>query len=168
MTDADRGQPVEVRIGGCRCPGDPRPHPDGDVVYLAPRAGLRLGMAAQAAIANARDQYDLAAELGIVFVRYGIIAWNLVDLEDGKVVPLPVSPATIDERLEWEFGGEEVADRAAELYGEAVVSPLQRRRSTSQALGPMDGSTSAPSPSPEGTPISSMPSSASPQETPAE
>lgn len=163
MTEDGRGHPVEVNIGGCRCPGDPRPHPDGDVVTLAGRPSLQLGLAANAAVANATDVNDLQAALGSVFVRYGVIAWNIVD-ERGRPVT-PTGPV-VEARLTWDCGGLEVADAAADLYGAAVLDPLARGLSTSQAPGPTDGSTSAPSQSEGMTPSSSGPSSPSPQETP--
>lgn len=159
MTDSDRGHPVEVPIGGCRCPGTPRPHADGDVVYLAAKPGLRLGLAARQVVNDATDGPAMAADLGVVYLRYGIVGWNLVG-DNGR--PLPPTPAAIEARLTWENGGEAVVDAADALYSGAVLDPLVRRLSTSSAPGPTDDSTSqAQSSTGPSSPTSLSPSSPS-------
>ena len=154
MAGLNGGQPIAVAIGECHCVGTP--HPDGDIVYLAPKASLRLGLAANAAIGQAKDVIQLQELLGIAFVRYGVTGWNVVD-EHGK--PVDVNNETVEARLTWDAGGRVVADRAADLYTDAIISPLVPPPPSSPPPGPTASSTSPIPPYSPPPPISLTPSS---------
>jgi hypothetical protein len=137
---------VPVWMSDCRCPG--APHPDGDYAYLRPYLLYAGGAEALRAIATAAGDGDvdatrLAAVVTPVYLRHGIVSWNRVD-EAGE--PVPVTDETIA-ALRWE-DAYEVADRADDLYGEAVLRPLLRRTAKLSPGGPTAGSTSANSRSP--------------------
>lgn len=139
MNSIDRGQAVEVNIGGCRCHGDPRPHPDGDVVYLRPKPDLAMGLAATSALRQAGNLIgDNEAALYSVFVRYGVIGWNVLG-PDGQT--LPVTHDAILDRLGWEEGGAIVATRAVALYRDKVLDPLLLMNSAPRPPTPVNGST---------------------------
>lgn len=115
--------PVEVNIGACDCPGSP--HADGDLVYLAPRLSMAGGMAAQGVIADAMgDTIRLQELLADLWVRYGVIGWNLVD-ERGE--PMPLTPENVAAALPYGKGGRLVAERADDLYAEDILAPLVER-----------------------------------------
>jgi len=140
-------QPVAVNVGPCRCIGgaDDPPHPDGDVVYLAPEPSLSLGLAANGAIAAAGDDpARLEVTLGRVFIDMGIVDWTFTDA-DGD--PEPITPATIDRLLPWGRGGSAVAERANDLYAEAILRPLLERSQNSSQPGRTNDSTSVIRPS---------------------
>lgn len=133
--------PVRVEIGICRCPGTP--HPDGDYVILRPADSidLQMGLASRGALNRAGDRVgDTEAALYSVFVRHGVIAWNVLG---DKGAPIPVTHDAIMARLKWATGGAEVALRAMVLYQDAVLDPLDRARSALQRPSPVNGSTSA-------------------------
>ena len=123
MTFADRGQPVEVNVGECRCPGTPHAL---DTVWLKPELDVPLAIAANAAIraievgelsvgeANSEVQYALTG----VYLRHSIVRWNLVD-EKGDDVPITAS--NITRLLPWGNGGGEVAE-AADTLAEAMIA----------------------------------------------
>jgi hypothetical protein len=124
--------PVEVNIGPCGCPN--APHADGDIVYLAPELSMPGGMAAQSAISEGiTDPLRLQELLAEVWVRHGVIDWNLVD-EDGD--KLPLDAATIKAALPYGKGGRLVAERADDLYAEAILAPLEERLRNSSRRGP--------------------------------
>lgn len=156
----DAGHGVEVNIGECRCPGTPRPHPDGDIVTLVPR--LTLPMAASLRARMMSD--DTSGDAGIAAVQYslvsgylrkapfgGIESWTL--LEEGPVVdrrtgtvPLisvPITLENVERLIPWGNGGEEVAEMADLLYGADFLAPFLRRINSSSSTGPTDDSTSA-------------------------
>jgi hypothetical protein len=137
VTGANREQPVRVNVGICRCSGSP--HTDGDWVELRPKPSLRLGLAAQGAAAAANDVGEMAADVGLAFMRHGVEAWSFVD-NQGK--PIPLTFAEIERQLDWDTGGKEVADAAADLYTEAVFGPLDREPSSTPPLTPQTDSTS--------------------------
>ena len=126
MSITDRGQPVEVNVGACRCPGTPHAL---DTVWLKPELDVPLAIAANAAIraieigelsigeANSEVQYALTG----VYLRHSIIRWNLVD-EKGE--PVPITSSNITRLLAWGKGGGEVAEAADGLYSEALFAPL--------------------------------------------
>lgn len=157
MKGHDREQPVAVNIGDCRCSGDPRPHPDGDVVYLAAHPSLRLGLAANAALAsNITDTVEMMVALGGAFIRYGVVAWNLLNDQGQAILP---TPAVVEERLLWDRGGREVADRAADLYQASIVDPWMAKLLASLPPGQTEDSTSPSLQLGESSPSSSPPSS---------
>lgn len=129
---------VAVPLGSCYCPGTP--HEDGDVVYLAPSLSMAGGMAAQAAIAEGmNDAIRLQELLASVWVRHGVIEWNLTD-ERGQ--PVPVTQANVERALPYGKGGRLVADKADDLYAEDILAPLVQRLGNTSPTGPTRGSTS--------------------------
>lgn len=142
MSENDGGQPVVVDVGECRCSGLPDPHPH-DEVYLAPEASFDLGMAANGAIAAAGD--DAAAFqilVGTAFIEYGIMGWNLSEIVEGREQIVPVNLVNIRRLLPWGRGGRLVAERANELYGDTVITPLVERSLSASLNGLTAGSTS--------------------------
>lgn len=135
-------EPIEVRLDGCYCPGTPH---DVDIVYLAPSLSMAGGMAAQSAMRDGfGDALRLQELLAEVWVRHGVVGWNLVD-EDGQ--DLPLDPSTIAAALPYGKGGRMVAERADDLYAEDILAPLVERLKTTSARGRRNGSTSTPKPS---------------------
>jgi hypothetical protein len=97
-----------------------------------------MGIAATAALRRSgRLPGDVEAALGSVYLRYGIVDWTFT--ENG---PVPITPENIDHWLPWDKGGEEVADRADNLYSGTVLAPLLRRSAERQPITPEAGSTS--------------------------
>lgn len=132
-------EPTSVRVRDCACPGTP--HPDGDVVYLAPKLSLAGGLAADFDIRKAAGDGTFLAQLWqVTFVRYGAIGWNLVD-EDGPV-DFDVNALLEDYTL-----ARPVAEAADDLYGEAVMRPLVARLKATSPRGRTNGSTSVTQPS---------------------
>lgn len=155
MPDTDAGQGVVIPVGECRCPGTPHAL---DTVTLRPTAGLSMGIAATIALRHAgRLPGDVEAALGSVYLRYGIVAWTFVS-ETG---PVRITPENIDEWLPWDKGGEEVADKADDLYSVTVLAPLLRRSAERLRTTPETDSTSPTPPSGESSPTSPPPSSLS-------
>jgi hypothetical protein len=137
--------PVEVRLEACYCPGSPH---EADLVYLAPSLSMQGGMASKAAIAAGLDDSLTPNERAIrvqellaeVFMRHGVVAWNLTD-ERGEALPLTF--ANIAAALPYGKGGRLVADRADGLYAEDILSPLVATFGSSSQRGRTNGSTSA-------------------------
>src|SRR5690349_16815535 len=135
-----------VRFRDCTCPETPHSEPssewgglDGDVVELRPYLDLAGGSEAlrftRDAIAAADGDLDKATSfmgemVGPVYVRRGVVGWNLVD-ENGPV------PCTLEalEALPY-VDAYEIADRADDLYGESVLAPLVKRIGSSSRTGP--------------------------------
>lgn len=148
---------VEVNIGACQCAhsNGAVPHPDGDVVYLRPKPDLAMGLAAQAAIRQSGDLIgDTNAALYSVYVRYGVVAWNVRDLAG----PVPVTHDRLLDRLGWGEGGMTVAMKAVELYHEAVLAPLLPAKSAPQRPSRKTDSTSPSRQSGRRSPSSRQPS----------
>lgn len=148
MTLNDAEQRVTVNVGSCRCSGAPDTHPDGDEVYLAPEASMTMGLRGSGAISKAGgDPALLEILLGRVLIEEGIVGWTFVEevTEGGKttVLPVPIDPETIERLLPWGKGGSDVAERANDLYGEAILGPLVRRSMLTQQPGQTNGSISA-------------------------
>jgi len=144
---------VPVRFRDCSCPGTP--HPDGDVAELRPYLDYPGGAEALAAIQSVADDTSRFAEvLGPIFIRRGVVAWNLLD-EDGE--PVPVTREALD-ALRWE-DAYELADKADDIYGGQVLAPLVRRMSKPSKAGPTNGSTRRPRRSSPKVPTPSEPSS---------
>ena len=120
MSRFDRVPDVPVSIGPCECPGTP--HGDGDLVYLAPVLSAVGGMAAQGAVSGGGTDPILFQELlWRVYRDHGITGWNLLD-EKGE--PVPLTTENKDRALAWDKGGEVVADKADDLYGDDVIRPF--------------------------------------------
>ena len=126
MSIADRGQPVEVNVGDCRCPGSPHAL---DTVWLKPELDVPLAIAANAAIrsievgelsageANAEVQYVLTG----VYLRHSIVRWTFTD---EKGLDIPITPSNVARLLPWGNGGGEVVEAADNLYSEKLFAPL--------------------------------------------
>lgn len=142
MSVLDTPPPVAVEVGACRCEGSP--HEGGDIVYLHAEAPPEMGLAAYSAIQTASGQEETFTRLFMVFLRYGVADWTFVD-DEGR--PIPVTADNISVALPWGKGGSEVANKAAELYQEAVLRPLVSPPPTSSRVTPIRGSTSASRPS---------------------
>lgn len=148
MPASDRGQPVEVNVGACRCPGTP--HTSGDLVYLAPEAPFELGFAAAVGMRLAAgDAVRTEVEIGRAYVAYGVVDWTFTDAE-GNARPIfdslgnrLVSPNDVLGELAWNRGGMEVAERANNLYFADVIAPLVARVPRSSPGTPKVPSTSA-------------------------
>lgn len=129
MSRFDQVSNIPVPIGPCECPGTP--HGDGDVVYLAPRLSAPGGMAAQGAIVDGgTDSLRLQELLWRVYRDHGILDWNLLD-EDGE--PVPLTAANKEAALPYGKGGEQVADKADDLYSEDVLRPFLARLAVLEA-----------------------------------
>lgn len=128
----DEGQ-THIRVRDCSCEG--QPHPEGDYVDLAPGLSLAGGMAAQGAmIAAGGDAVILQEQLARVWVRHGVIGWNLVD-DRGR--PRPVSPEMVEAEFPYSKGGLEIAEACDDLYKQEVLNPLIRRLARLSERGSM-------------------------------
>jgi hypothetical protein len=118
---------IEVRVRDCQCPDTP--HPDGDVVYLLPHLSLEGGAAAELDLIASQSIEDrerathwLLARWTSTYVRYGAVGWNWTQLDErGRPEPLPfdIELLLADYRI-----SKEIANKANELYSEAVMGPL--------------------------------------------
>lgn len=155
-------EPVEVNLGPCSCAhsNGTVPHPDGDLVFMRPRASLDMGVATQQALRQSgRYAGDTLATLYSVFVRYGVTGWNLVDI---KGAPLPFTTEGLLDRLETPLqAGLNVTAKGHELYYDAVLDPLQPVKSVPPRPSHRTGSTSRSRASGQPTPTSPAPSSPS-------
>lgn len=135
---------IPVRFRDCTCPGTP--HDEGDIAYLRPYLDYPGGAEALASVTNVAedgstslaDVGEWPERIGPVFIRRGVVEWNVVD-ENG---PVPVTREAL-EALRWE-DAYELADRADDLYGGQVLAPLLRRMPTSSRAGRTNGSTRHP------------------------
>lgn len=124
--------PIEVPIGPCECPGTP--HPDGDLVYLAPALSMAGGMAAQGVIAEAAgDSVRLQELLAALWLKHGVVGWNLLD-DAGQ--PVEITDASLATALPYGKGGRQVAERADDLYAEDILAPLVERANALSKRGP--------------------------------
>ena len=152
--------PVRTR---CFCPNTPHTE---DVYHLvdAEHLPIEAGIAAASALSTVGDGNAGAVLIG-AFLKHGAIrSWNLVD-ERGE--PVPVTPATVADRLTWVKGGIELANAALSRYvNQATLAPFGLNTSAngngkSSPPGPTESSTSAP------TPSSSLPLELSESSSPA-
>jgi hypothetical protein len=136
---------VPVTVGECQCPGTS--HPDGDVVYLRPKLGLRDGIVLQEPVsdwlqiapAERPGQEYMRGELSERYLILGIAGWNLED-EDG---PIPVNPVSIRENLLNDYErSQAAAEKGDELYSDVALGPLRRLVSMSSRPTSNNGSTS--------------------------
>lgn len=165
---------VTVTVRDCACPGTPH---DADEVYLLPSLSLEGGAAAELDLMDSSSVTDekrrttaLLARWTSTYVRYGAVGWNWIRLdENGRPEPIPfdVDILLADYRL-----SRSVAEKANELYAEAVLGPLLVAAAAANPSPPKkpsrrgrtDGSTSArPAPT---SPLSGS-SSADPSDGPA-
>lgn len=145
MSVLDAPELVPVPVSYCPCKDTP--HPDGDIVYLYPELSMAGGLAAQGAIADGTGDTVLLQELlARVWVSHGVAAWTFLD-DDGD--PIPVTPDNIRRALPYGRGGRLVADKADDLYNEAILAPLGDRLEALRKLsqpGQTRGSRKATSP----------------------
>ena len=127
---------IPVAVGPCRCPGTP--HSDGDTVSMYPKLPLDAGLEAHAAMSVIADGVKRLAAVYRISIEAGIGEWTFVD---DKGQSIPINPETIRELLTYGEGGEEVREKATELYGAALLAPFRQRQ---------ERSTKTPSSSPHG------------------
>lgn len=98
-------------------------------------------MAQQRIISVAADVGAVTAALMDTFLRNEIVEWTFTD-DDG---PVPVTEANIERLILSDFTfATPIADKAADLYTDAVLAPLQAAASKSSRRSPTGSSTSAP------------------------
>jgi hypothetical protein len=132
---------IPVRFRDCSCPGTP--HPEGDVAELRPYLDYPGGAEALASITVTDEEGNSSllpiAEwppiIGPVYMRRGIVSWNVQD-DNG---PVPVTREAL-EALSFE-DAYELADQADTLYSERMLSPLVRRMEMFSKAGPISEST---------------------------
>jgi len=124
-----------VNVGTCRCPGTP--HPDGDTVQLASRVPLGMGTSFMVMVNDGGSKDIIIGKMGNLMLQWGIVGWSFVD-DAGKPEPLaqPIDMALLERLLPFEQGGWEVAERAMELYQEALMRPLLQLMSKRSQRGP--------------------------------
>jgi len=134
---------VPVRARDCECPGTPHGE-DGDIVYILPKPSLDLGLAWQLDMSESADAKG-AVQAALVkprwyrtYARHGAVGWNLLDA-DGAPVPFDIEALLADFSLAYP-----AADRADDLYAEALVRPLAARLSGLSQSGRTNGSSSMP------------------------
>lgn len=110
---------VPVRMRDCRCPGSP--HLEGDFAYLKPKADVSIGLAAHQVISMGGDPVRIQVGLGKAYLTYGVVRWDILG-ENGRPAPVEATLETLD----W-ADVMEVAEKAADLYGESVLAPLVAR-----------------------------------------
>lgn len=140
---------VPVRVGDCRCPGTP--HTNGDYVRLSAKLSARAGAAAMQAWKDAPPvMADMMGMLADVYLNHCIVSWDFLrettdDKGKQQFVAVPIDRDTIEEFLPWAEGGQEVAQRADELYSADLLVPLARRTSRSSPDG-LTGPSTSPTP----------------------
>jgi hypothetical protein len=131
MSRLTASEPVVVELGPCECEGQPH---ETDFVQLAPALSMSGGMAAQGAIAKSGgDTVALQELLADLWVRHGVIGWNILD---DKGQPIPLTHENIARALPYGKGGRLVAERADDLYAEDILAPLVQRLETLSQPGP--------------------------------
>lgn len=111
---------VPARVRDCACPGTP--HDDGDVVYLSPTLTLDAGIAAEQDLAASEGDTDKLIRLWVkTFLTHEAKGWNLVD-EEGAPVPFDIDALLSDYAL-----ARPAADKAVDMYGDTVLTPLLAR-----------------------------------------
>lgn len=112
-------------------------HPDGHSVFLAPTLGLDGGIRAEQALFASKGDLDELMRLWLpIFVRYGAKSWDLCD-EDGEPLPFDIDVLLEDFTL-----ARPVADKAADLYREAILNPFRARQQTRSPTSPTTATTS--------------------------
>lgn len=133
-------EPVQVKVR--ECPTGLH-NGEGDWVLLAPTLSLEGGLVAEADLRAASAEYQDATQRGeaiqrkwaITFVRYGVRGWNFHD-EDGE------KPLDVDELLSDYATARIVADKAADLYTDAVLRPFLTLLAARSPTGPTPATTS--------------------------
>jgi len=141
-----------VRFRDCTCPGSPHDGrdgaDDGDIVTLRPHLGFAAGAEALRKIIESDGDVNRVAELvGPVYIREGVIGWNVID-ENGAA-ELDIDGILDDYALAYP-----IAEAADDMYSEAVLRPLVARMNALSGNGRTAASThptrrsSKPRPSP--------------------
>jgi hypothetical protein len=130
--------PVELE---CRCPDTPH---EKDTVYLYPQLTVEGGLAgeqywAEITTGGVPNAEAMIGHLGRLFLHHGIASWTFVGA-DGE--PLPASMRNIVRFAQNWSAAKPVAEKANELYSEALLAPLVASLSKSSRRGPTGGSTS--------------------------
>lgn len=161
-TNGQAKQPF-ARFRDCECPGTP--HPDGDEAYLRPFLpflpgaeaarlfnGLMSVAAAEGITSPGTNEEDLEQAMtayiadhlfeivGPLYIREGVIGWNLVD-EDGEAVECTREAL---EALPYEQAYA-IADKGDDLYTGRVLHPLELRLSASSNGTPTATTSRTPS-----------------------
>jgi len=142
-----------VRFRDCTCPDSPHDGrdgaDDGDTVTLRPHLGFAAGAEALRKIIESDGDVNRVAELvGPVYIREGVVGWNVID-DDGGAAELDIASILGDYSLAYP-----IAEAADDLYSEAVLAPLVSRMSVLSGNGRIAASTrrtprsSKPRPSP--------------------
>lgn len=151
-------EPIQVKVR--ECPTGLH-NGEGDWVALAPTLSLEGGLEAEDALRDVNTVEMTPDERGrllqrkwaVTFVRHGAKAWNFHD-EDGEPIPFDIDAILAD------FGiARLVADKAADLYTEAVLRPFQTLLAARSPTGRTKATTSRRR---QQTPASSEPSSPGP------
>lgn len=146
-------------VTGLPCPCPNTPHPDGDTVELRDKLGLAAGIEIQSAIRAAIGKPD-GVIVGLLvegYVRHGVAAWTFVD-KGGA--PVDVTPENVQTWVLDDFTlASPVAEKADELYEDAVLGPLVRAAANSSPITPTESSTSATDSGSDENPKPSSPSS---------
>ena len=137
---------------------------DGTEVYLLPALSLEGGAAAELDLMESQSIEDLEratrwllARWTATYVRYGAVGWNWTRI--GEKGPEPV-PFDVDRLLADYRISKEIANKANELYSEAVMGPLlaaaqppnrAQRRSRTGRTGSSTSRRPASIPSPSGS-----------------
>jgi hypothetical protein len=131
---------IEVRVGDCTCPDGP--HPDGDVIYLAPKPSLRLGLAAERILIEAGTAGTEATTDALMeaFVSHGAVGWNL-EYINGKGRPEPKPFAVADILADWSVA-RLVAEKANDLYADIILRPFLEALARPSPTGQTDATTS--------------------------
>ena len=127
-------EPVAVELGECRCPGTPH---STDTVWLRSTPSMASGVIATQIMYEANPD-TMPEKLGRAYLEYNVTGWSFLD-EKGE--PVPVSRDLI-RHLSWDALFP-LAEKAAELYSEALTRPLVARASKSSPNGHTARSTSA-------------------------
>lgn len=143
---------IPVRIRDCTCPGTP--HGEGDIVFLAPTLSLEGGLAAESELAEVITAGGEVNEIStavakrwlLSFVRYGAKSWNLTNGHANEPKPFDVQAILDDYGI-----ARVVAEKANELYADAVLAPLRAQLPSPLPPGPTAEETS-PAPSSTETP----------------
>jgi len=116
MNAADRGQTVEVDVGECRCPGAPH---TSDKINLRARPNTTMRFALLQAINEASEDTNiLTGEMVSLYLRLGPVSWNI---SNGNGSPVPIDDLADSLGLDREII---VANKASDLYTEAILGPL--------------------------------------------
>lgn len=133
MTDEGQEKVTTVRVRDCTCPGSP--HPDGDLVYLNPSLPFLGGVAARSVLAAFGDPVVAEETLGRVYLRHGVIGWNLLDAR-GR--PRTFSAEGVEAEFPWSTGGRAIVEACDDLYQEEILAPLRERLGLLSEPGSME------------------------------